>query len=219
MTMLAYHSDPNIKAKYLKRVRAHAKADQLLQGYGYWTDGKGCAVGCTIHGSDHSRYPIELGIPAEIAYLEDSCFEAMSSALARKWPARFLSAIKPGADLARVYDLWCAWMLDDPTDGVIVKVSDKFPDIQRIVRKTAQDCRDGQRVNAARAASAAEAARAAWAAWAAWAARAARAAWAAWAAWAARAAGAAEAASAARAAGAAEAAKQADKLIELLKAA
>ena len=164
MTMLAYHSDPKIKAKYLKRVRAHAKADQLLQGYGYWTDGKGCAVGCTIHGSDHSRYPIELGIPAEIAYLEDSCFEAMSSALARKWPARFLSAIKPGADLARVYDLWCAWMLDDPTDGVIVKVSDKFPDIQRIVRKTAQDCRDGQRVNAARAASAAEAARAAWAA-------------------------------------------------------
>ena len=162
--MKAYHGDPKIKAKYLKRVRAHAKADQLLQGYGYWTDGKGCAVGCTIHGSDHSRYPVELGIPAEIAYLEDSCFESMSPALARKWPARFLSAIKPGANLSRVYDLWCAWMLDDPTDGVIVRVSDKFPEIQRIVRETAQDCRDGKRVNAA------------WAAWAARAASAARAA-------------------------------------------
>ena len=193
MTMLAYHSDPKIKAKYLKRVRAHAKADQLLQGYGYWTDGKGCAVGCTIHGSDHSRYSLELGIPAEIAYLEDSCFEAMPPELAKKWPARFLSAIRPGADLSRVYDLWCAWMLDDPTDGVIVKVGDKFPDIQRIVRETAQDCRDGKRVNAA---GAARAARAAEAARAAWAARAAE-----------------------RAAEAAWAAKQADKLIELLKAA
>ncbi len=29
--MLAYHADPKIKAKYLKRVQAHFKADQIVQ--------------------------------------------------------------------------------------------------------------------------------------------------------------------------------------------
>ena len=30
MNILAYHNDPKIKAKYLRRVRAHAKADQIV---------------------------------------------------------------------------------------------------------------------------------------------------------------------------------------------
>jgi hypothetical protein len=208
--MLAYHGDPKIKRKYLARVRAHQKADELLQGYGYWRNGKGCAVGCTVHCGDHGRYPVELGIPAEIAYLKDSIFDGMDKKLAQKWPARFLSAIKPGADLSRVYDLWCAWMLDDPIDGVITRVSDDYPEMQKIVRKAAQDCRNGKRINAAEAKRAVRAERATWVTWVAWAARAARAVEATWA---------AEAARTARNARAASAAKQADKLIELLKAA
>ena len=62
-TFFAFHGDPTIKTKYLDRVQAHAKADQLVQGYGYWKDGKGCAVGCTIHGSRHRDYETELGTP------------------------------------------------------------------------------------------------------------------------------------------------------------
>ena len=50
--LLAYHGDPAIKAKYLARVRAHRKADELVQGTGWRTDGpygevRGCVVGCT----------------------------------------------------------------------------------------------------------------------------------------------------------------------------
>jgi hypothetical protein len=151
----AYHNDPKIKAKYLRRVRAHQKADQIVQGYGYWKDGKGCAVGCTLHGDHHADYETELGIPAELAYLEDHFFECLPVEVARDWPARFLSAIKPGANLTRVYDLWSAWNLIDPVDGVITLVSDEFPDIQRIVRETGEACLAGNRVNAAWAARAA----------------------------------------------------------------
>jgi phosphoglycerate dehydrogenase-like enzyme len=61
-TMLAYHNDPTVKAMYLDRIRRHARADEIIHGK-YWEKGKGCAVGCTIHGSKHSLYETELGIP------------------------------------------------------------------------------------------------------------------------------------------------------------
>jgi len=133
--MIAYHGEAKIKRKYLSRIRAHAKADELLQSYGYWKNGKGCALGCCLHAdAPHALYPTALGIPEELAYLEDHFFERLPLAVAKKWPARFLSAIKPGADLSRVYDLWSAWNLIDPIDGVITLVSDAYPDVQRIVR-------------------------------------------------------------------------------------
>lgn len=49
--ILAFFGDPKIKAKYLRRVKAHYKADEIIKGT-YWENGKGCAVGCTIEGSD-----------------------------------------------------------------------------------------------------------------------------------------------------------------------
>lgn len=157
-TYTAFHGDPKIRAKYLRRVRAHKKADQIIQGYGYWKDGKGCAVGCTIHGDSHKAYVTELGIPEEIAYLEDHFFERLPQKIAREWPVRFLNAIRTGTDLSRVYDFWSAWNLDDPEHGVLRFVSDEFPNIREIVKKTADDCRAGKRINAADAADAAYAA-------------------------------------------------------------
>jgi hypothetical protein len=150
--LLAYHGDPEVKRQFLARVRAHVKADQLMQGYGYWKDGKGCAVGCTVHldssGTAHQAYPRELGIPEELAYLEDHLFESLDVKRARAWPAQFLSAITPGADLSRVYDRWSAWNLIDPVDGVITLVTDDFPDVQRIVRETGAACEAGDVMNA-----------------------------------------------------------------------
>ena len=69
--MLAFHNDPTIKQKYVDRINAHYDADEIIHGI-YWENGKGCAVGCTIEGSDHERYETELGIPATIAHLEDA---------------------------------------------------------------------------------------------------------------------------------------------------
>src|ERR1700750_3194428 len=116
--ILAYHGQQSIKDKYLARVQAHRAADTLVQGTG-WENGKGSAVGCTLEAYDHDRYPIELGIPLHLAHLEDQLFELQTSEDAQRWPERFLAAIKPGADLSKVWSQWVVWMLVGPEDGVI----------------------------------------------------------------------------------------------------
>ncbi len=110
--LLAFHNDAKIKAKYLGRVKAHTKADEVVQGQ-YWQNGKGCAVGCTIHGDEHSKYQTELGIPIMLARLEDRIFEGLPKAKAKKWPQQFLTAIKTGADLNGVADKFLAWLVRD----------------------------------------------------------------------------------------------------------
>lgn len=96
--MLSFHNDQSVKDKYLSRVRAHATADAIMQGTG-WRNGKGCAVGCTLENYDHSRYPIELGIPEWLARVEDTLFEGMAPDRAKLWPVQFLEAVPLGVDL------------------------------------------------------------------------------------------------------------------------
>lgn len=95
--MLSFHNDPAIKEKYLARVRKHRELDNIIQGTG-WENGKGCAVGCTLENYDHFQYPIELGLPEWLAYLEDRIFENLKKDKARKWPEKFLNAIPIGVD-------------------------------------------------------------------------------------------------------------------------
>jgi hypothetical protein len=139
--MLAYHSDPAIKAKYIARVNAHRNADELIQSTG-WKDGKGCAVGCTLESYDHARYPIELGVPLHLAHLEDSLFELLSRQDAMAWPERFLSAIRPGSDLSGVWAKFAVWMLVDETHGVIRHASGRL-DAEAAIRRVADLWRDG----------------------------------------------------------------------------
>src|SRR5882724_7971251 len=94
----AFHGDPAIKAEYLARVLEHEKADEIVHGK-YWEGGKGCAVGCTLHSADHMDYESKLGIPVALARLEDTLFEGQPNGQAKSFPARFLSAIKRGADV------------------------------------------------------------------------------------------------------------------------
>ena len=117
-TLIAYHGDPAIKAKYIERVQRHRLADELIRGIG-WDGHKGCAVGCTLEKYDHAAYETELGIPRSIARLEDGLFESLPVDLAMAWPERFLAAIAPGADLSLVMSRWFVWMLTDSVDGVI----------------------------------------------------------------------------------------------------
>src|SRR6202008_414365 len=110
--MLAFHNDQKIKDKYLSRVIAHQKADEIVKGI-YWKNGKGCAVGCTIHGNDHSKYEKELGIPIILARLEDGIFENLPDDLAKLWPEQFLNAINVGSDLSSVWPKFANWLLVD----------------------------------------------------------------------------------------------------------
>jgi hypothetical protein len=110
--MLSYHSDPAIKARYLARVAGHADADEIIKGR-YWEAGKGCAVGCTIHGASHDDFERELGIPQMLAWLEDVIFEGLPNRAAKTWPERFLSSIEPGKDLSRVGWRLLHWLLTE----------------------------------------------------------------------------------------------------------
>jgi hypothetical protein len=108
--LLAFHGDPKIKRRYLARVRAHRLADEIVKGR-YWEDGKGCAVGCTVHSSNHASYESELGIPAWLAHVEDRLFEGMANDKAKEWPLAFLKAIPVGADLRSVRAQFLVYVL------------------------------------------------------------------------------------------------------------
>ena len=122
--MQAFHNDPLIKEKYLTRLTAHYKSDEIIKGT-YWEDGKGCAVGCTIHSNYHKNYELELGIPKNIAHLQDRIFEGLPNKLAKQFPLKFLSAIKVGADLKNVNNLFTIWVLTDEKYGVLQYAKDK----------------------------------------------------------------------------------------------
>ena len=112
--LIAYHGRQADKDAILAQLAGHRAADELVQGYGYWKDGKGCAVGCTIHSGDHMKYESQFGIPVAIARLEDRIFEELPVELARQWPERLMSTIQPGQDLSRVHWALLRWLLTTP---------------------------------------------------------------------------------------------------------
>ena len=122
--MEAFHNDPLIKEYYFNRLNEHYKADEIIQGK-YWENGKGCAVGCTIHSSDHDKYESKLGIPICLAYLQDTIFEGLPNELAKVFPIEFLSVIKVGSNLSKVSKLFMIWVLTDEKYGVLQYAEDK----------------------------------------------------------------------------------------------
>lgn len=117
--MLAYHNDPKLKESVLAEMEGHRKADTLIQDYGYWKDGKGCAVGCLIKSGNHGEYETRFGIQRILARLEDRIFEGLPKEEAKQWPERFLNAIPVGADLSLVWPKFAVFMLADKDHGVI----------------------------------------------------------------------------------------------------
>ena len=116
--LLAYHNDVKIKEKILNQLQEHYESDEIVQGI-YWENGKGCAVGCTIHSSNHKEYETKFGIPVQLAYLEDKIFEGLPNDLSKEWPIRFMSSINVGADLSKVWAKFVIWLLEYKKDGVI----------------------------------------------------------------------------------------------------
>jgi hypothetical protein len=136
----AWHGDPILKATTLAKMAAHRVADDLIRGT-YWDGHRGCAVGCLTERSDggHETYPDRWGIPAELAWLEDTLFEGLPHNDAMSWPERFLGAIQPGADLSRVYRMFEARLMLDPERGNIARCGG-FPDVEAAVRQVGDLC-------------------------------------------------------------------------------
>jgi len=135
--MKTFHGDKKIKAKYLKRLKAHAKADEIIQGTG-WKNGKGCAVGCTLENYEHKQYEVELGIPEWLAYLEDKIFEGLQKEDAMKFPVQFLSAVPVGIGDDAMYKLRCD--LDYQRLSILLKEQTKLhPDDDFGVNKALEE--------------------------------------------------------------------------------
>jgi hypothetical protein len=110
--MHAYHNNPSIKSAILEQLEAHRAAGELVHGV-WWQNGKGSAVGCAVHSSDHEEYERRFGIPQMLARLEDAIFEELFNADAQAWPERFMGSIEPGMDLSRVGWEFLYWLLTD----------------------------------------------------------------------------------------------------------
>ena len=97
-SMKSFHNNQTVKDKFTTRVKEHQEADEIVQDYGFWEDGKGCAVGCTLEKSNspHGQYPVELGLPEWLAHLEGHIFETLPVDAARQFPLDFLEAIPLG---------------------------------------------------------------------------------------------------------------------------
>ena len=134
--MKSFLGSQEVKEKYLARVAEHRERDELVHGT-YWSFGKGCAVGCTVENSDdpHSRYPVELGIPVWLAYLEDGFFESMDNGEAKAWPTRFLEAIPVGVDLEPVKPKFLRWLMTDKVHGV-VQCAKGYPNVKAAILQT-----------------------------------------------------------------------------------
>ena len=111
--MIAYHDDKKVKDKYVKRFRAHMKADEVVQGVSWESNGttRGCAVGCTLNKYSHKAFETELGIPEDVARLLDTLFEGLPAKDAPKFALDFLLAVKPGSDLTRIRFKFCAFLM------------------------------------------------------------------------------------------------------------
>jgi len=131
--MLSFHNDNAIKQKYLSRVIAHRKSDNIIQEIG-WENGRGCAVGCTLENYDHSKYPIELGLPEWLGRLEDSIFEGLPIKEAKIWPEKFLSAINVGVNLEDIKHKLAIKRLDRLI-LLQTKNMEKNPDLKNIIEQ------------------------------------------------------------------------------------
>jgi hypothetical protein len=165
----AFHGVSQIKDNLLTQLRAHYEADEIVHGV-YWQNGKGCAVGCTVHSTDHSGYEFFFGIPESLAYLEDAIFEGLPNKEAKDWPIAFMQAIPVGADLSDVTRRFFLAILGDETHGVLRLTqpgSLQHTAISQVIALLNDNCQDHLTWEKAWAASWASGAAEAAAAWAA----------------------------------------------------
>lgn len=142
--MQAFHNNPDLKAAVLGLLAQHREADRIVKGT-YWREyewdddrermvkfpePKGCAVGCTLESirkieglpsidhQERSLYERYLGVPEEVAAIEDHIFEELPDDEAILWPERFITLIPVGADLSDVAERYENERSDDQREDV-----------------------------------------------------------------------------------------------------
>lgn len=130
--MIAFHGKQEKKDALIAQLESHYALDEIVKGV-YWENGKGCAVGCTVHSGKHSLYASELGIPEVLARLEDCIFERARDAWSKEWPLRFIRSIRCGADLSFVQWNFLHWIITDES----VSPGINHPDVKDAISNVA----------------------------------------------------------------------------------
>jgi hypothetical protein len=154
--MLAFYDDPTIKTNILNGLAVHRAADEIVQGK-YWKDGKGCALGCTLESirlmrgydviqhDSHATAEKETGIPRILFRLEDRIFEGLPNEIAKDWPERFTSAIRPGADLAMIWPRFALWILTEELPQYVTKrpkAAAAIADVAALYKEWCDSCKN-----------------------------------------------------------------------------
>ena len=95
-----------------ERVKSHYLADEIIKGT-YWENGKGCAVGCSLHSGKHKDGEAQFGVPDPIWRLLDNIFESLPNKEAKELPLRFSLALRDGADYSGVTGKFLFWLVDE----------------------------------------------------------------------------------------------------------
>lgn len=173
------------KDELLKELKWHQEQDNFVRGK-YFENGKGCAVGCSLETlnrtkginlifSDHSQYPIHLGIPEWLARVEDEIFEGVSVERSKTWALEFIEAINPGSNLEKIKASFSIFILKSNLNNfnhntnldvvkvinTCIKLWEKYPEVpltawsaaKSAARAAAADCKSESAINAASSAA------------------------------------------------------------------
>lgn len=159
-------TDAELAATVMAELEWHREQDAFVQGR-YWSNGKGCAVGCLLKGDNHEEFPNAFGIPEILAHLDDRLFEGLPKADSVAWPEEFMGAcIKVGQTreermkrLGVVGWQFLYWLLTEELPKSVVGEGEIYDN----VRKAIAQCADvflplitkGEKVDKAAAARAA----------------------------------------------------------------
>ena len=113
--MRAFYGDEGLRQQIIGEMKAHIAADELVQYYGYWRDGKGCMLGCLtgLNEGTHEAFESRANIPLSLGWVFDSMFQGLPKEDARAFPMQVLESIQAGADLAHVATRFVMFVLGD----------------------------------------------------------------------------------------------------------
>ena len=144
--MKAFTDTTITKAELLKELKWHQAQDNFVRGR-YFSDGKGCAVGCSLESiarikgvslfrgfGHHKLYERHMGIPEWLAHVEDALFERMGLERSKTWPIEFIEAISEGADLEKAKAPFMIAVLEEAL-GCFNHTA--FPDAKMIIDRVA----------------------------------------------------------------------------------
>jgi hypothetical protein len=95
---------------------------------------------------------VQIELPLILARLQEYMYDHLPTEKhGKEWSEAFASAVRLGTDLSTIWQQYAAWMLDDPTDGVLrlTTTRDGCKAIRAIATLYRQGCTDEQRWQAA----------------------------------------------------------------------